>query len=140
MIQDTPTADPASEDLKPAVLFVEDDKPLREMWRDAFEPEFAVSTAASARDAEFQMHKQEFKVVVSDHLMPGGNGLGFLVRMREEYPRTQRILVTGFMKPEMLLRAVNEAGLLRYFVKPVNVGELGKAIREGVRIADGSAV
>jgi len=140
MRPDSPTAKTGSDEPKPAVLFVEDDKALREMWHAAFEAEFAVSTAASARDAEFQMHKQEFKVVVSDHLMPGGNGLGFLVRMREEYPRTQRILVTGFMKPEMLLRAVNEAGLLRYFVKPVNVGELGKAIREGVRIADGSAV
>ena len=43
-----------------------------------------------------------------------------------------------FMKPEMLLRAVNEAGLLRYFVKPVSVGELGKALHEAIRLYDGN--
>jgi DNA-binding NarL/FixJ family response regulator len=79
------------------------------------------------------MRKNTYKVVVSDHLMPGGNGLSFLVRMREEHPRTQRVLVTGYMKPEMLLRSVNEAGLLRYYLKPVTITDLVKTIREGIK-------
>jgi len=118
------------------VLIVDDDKPLLEMWKAALETEFAVTTATSAKDAEFLMRKNTYKVVVSDHLMPGGNGLSFLVRMREEHPRTQRVLVTGYMKPEMLLRSVNEAGLLRYYLKPVTIGDLVKTIREGIRAFD----
>jgi DNA-binding NtrC family response regulator len=125
----------ASGPLEP-VLIVDDDKPLLEMWKAALETEFAVTTATSAKDAEFLMRKNTYKVVVSDHLMPGGNGLSFLVRMREEHPRTQRVLVTGYMKPEMLLRSVNEAGLLRYYLKPVTISDLVKTIREGIRAFD----
>lgn len=118
------------------ILIVDDDKPLLEMWKAALETEFAVTTATSAKDAEFLMRKNTYKVVVSDHLMPGGNGLSFLVRMREEHPRTQRVLVTGYMKPEMLLRSVNEAGLLRYYLKPVTISDLVKTIRDGIRAYD----
>jgi DNA-binding NtrC family response regulator len=122
----------APETVEP-VLIVDDDKPLLEMWQAALQSEFDVTTATSAKDAEFLMRKNTYKVVVSDHLMPGGNGLSFLVRMREEHPRTQRVLVTGYMKPEMLLRSVNEAGLLRYYLKPVTITDLVKTIREGIK-------
>jgi len=118
------------------ILIVDDDKPLLEMWKAALESKFEVTTATSAKDAEFLMRKNTYKVVVSDHLMPGGNGLSFLVRMREEHPRTQRVLVTGYMKPEMLLRSVNEAGLLRYYLKPVTIADLVKTINEGIRFYD----
>ena len=68
--------------------------------------------------------------MVSDHLMPGGNGMSFLVRAREEYPQMQRILVTGYMKPEMLIRSVNEAALFRYLLKPVTLAELIKVVQD----------
>ena len=67
--------------------------------------------------------------------MPGGNGMTFLVRAREEYPNMQRILVTGYMKPEMLLRSVNEAALFRYLLKPVSVLELTKVVTEAAKLA-----
>ena len=68
--------------------------------------------------------------------MPGGNGLSFLVHVREEYPNTQRILVTGYMKPEMLLRSVNEAALYRYLLKPVSLPELVKTVVEAAKLYD----
>ncbi len=97
-----------------SVLLVDDERALLDAFAEALRPHFEVSTATSAREAEFLLHKRTFKVVVADHLMPGGNGMSFLVRCREEYPHMQRILVTGYMKPEMLLRSVNEAALYRY--------------------------
>lgn len=135
MSKAAPTPAPAKAD-RPAILVVDDDRPLLEMWREALDATFAVTTAQSTKDAETLIRKKPFKVIISDHLMPGGNGLSFLVRMREEFPRVQRILVTGYMKPEMLLRSVNEAGLLRYFLKPVNVAELTKTIHEAVKLYD----
>lgn len=136
MSKAAPAPVPAKAEPRPAILVVDDDRPLLEMWREALDSTFAVTTAQSTKDAEQLMRKKAFKVIVSDHLMPGGNGLSFLVRMREEFPRVQRILVTGYMKPEMLLRSVNEAGLLRYFLKPVNVAELTKTIQEAVKLHD----
>lgn len=128
------TSAPAAQ--KGAILLIDDELPLLEVFKSALEPYFEVFTATSAREAGFLMHKREFKVVVSDHLMPGGNGLAFLVNAREEHPDTQRILVTGYMKPEMLLRGVNEAALYRYLLKPVSLPELIKVVQEAAQLHD----
>jgi two-component system response regulator HupR/HoxA len=121
---------------KSSVLLIDDEKPLVQLFAEALAPYFDVDQATSSRDAGFMMHKKDYKVVVCDHLMPGGNGLSFLVHVREEYPNTQRILVTGYMKPEMLLRSVNEAALYRYLLKPVSLPELVKTVQEAAKLYD----
>jgi DNA-binding NtrC family response regulator len=123
---------------KPAVLLVDDEKPLVEAYGAALSPYFEVTIANSAREADFALQKNSFKVVVTDHLMPGGNGMNFLVRAREEFPHMQRVLVTGYMKPEMLMRSVNEAALYRYLLKPVAMAELVKVVQEAAKAHDAS--
>ncbi|ATC65516.1 hypothetical protein CMV30_17045 [Nibricoccus aquaticus] len=119
-----------------AILVVDDERPILDMFGSALETQFDVVTATSAREAEFALRKKAFKVVVADHLMPGGNGMSFLVRCREEYPHMQRVLVTGYMKPEMLLRSVNEAALYRYLLKPVQMTDLLRIVQDAVRAHD----
>ncbi len=126
----------AAKPAKGAVLLVDDEKPLLELYSEALSPFFDVAIATSSKEAGFLLHKRAFKVVVSDHLMPGGNGLSFLVDAREEYPEMQRVLVTGYMKPEMLLRSVNEAALYRYLLKPVSLPELVKTVVEAAKLHD----
>lgn len=126
----------AAKPAKSAVLLVDDEKPLLDLYAEALSPFFDVAVATSAKEAGFLLHKRAFKVVVSDHLMPGGNGLSFLVDAREEYPEMQRVLVTGYMKPEMLLRSVNEAALYRYLLKPVSLPELVKTVNEAAKLHD----
>ena len=127
---------PAPEPALEAVLVVDDEVPLLDVFAEALGTRFEVSIATSAREAEFILRKKAFKVVVADHLMPGGNGMSFLVRAREEYPHMQRILVTGYMKPEMLLRSVNEAALFRYLLKPVSVMELVNVVADAAKLHD----
>lgn len=121
---------------KDAVLLVDDEKPLLDVFAAALSPLFEITTAQTAREADFILQKKKFKVVVADHLMPGGNGMNFLVRAREEFPHMQRILVTGYMKPEMLLRSVNEAALFRYLLKPVAMTELVKVVQDATKAYD----
>lgn len=132
-----PDDDAAGEGKSP-ILVVDDEKPLLEIYAAALGPRFEVTTATSTREAEFALRKKKFKVVISDHLMPGGNGMSFLVRAREEHPEMQRVLITAYMKPEMLLRSVNEASLFRYLIKPVSVAELIKVVLEAVKLHDQS--
>ncbi len=135
MTAPTEAADAAKAKLG-AVLLVDDEKPLLDLYAESLAPYFDVAVATSAKEAGFILHKRTFKVVVSDHLMPGGNGLSFLVDAREEYPDMQRVLVTGYMKPEMLLRSVNEAALYRYLLKPVSLPELVKTVMEAAKLHD----
>ena len=121
---------------KNAVLLIDDEKPLLEVFEAALSADFEVVTATTVREGEDILRQRAFKVVVSDHLMPGGNGMNFLVRAREEYPHMQRVLVTGYMKPELLMRSVNEAALYRYLLKPVSLPELVKVVHEAAKAHD----
>lgn len=123
---------------KDAVLLVDDERPLLDVYTAALSPFFEITTASNAREADFILQKKAFKTVVADHLMPGGNGMNFLVRAREEFPHMQRVLVTGYMKPEMLLRSVNEAALFRYLLKPVSMVELVRVVQDAVKAHDTS--
>ena len=121
---------------KDAILVIDDEKPMLDIYAAALGSAFEVTTAQSAREAEFILYKKTFKVIISDHLMPGGNGMNLLVRAREEFPHTQRVLVTGYMKPEMLMRSVNEAALFRYLLKPISITELLKVVQDAARAHD----
>ncbi|OIR01477.1 hydrogenase transcriptional regulatory protein hupR1 [mine drainage metagenome] len=127
---------PAPPAKKDPVLLIDDERALLDVFAAALSPYFEITTATSVREAEFILHKKPFKVIVADHLMPGGNGMSLLVRVREEYPHMQRVLVTGYMKPEMLLRSVNEAALFRYLLKPVSINELIKVVQDAVKLHD----
>lgn len=115
------------------VLLVDDEPQLLEAMREGLEVEFAVETAASAAEAGKLMAARKFAVVVSDHVLPGEAGLDFLVRMRDLHPQTRRILLTGYMNPELLSRSVAVAGLSTCLIKPVQPAVLARAVRDAAR-------
>lgn len=117
---------------------VEDETPLLDVFVAALGHEFNVATAKSAREADAKLEQDEFKVIVADHLMPGETGLNLLIRTREMRPHMQRVLVTGFLKADILLRSVNEAGVFRCLLKPVSMAELVLVVREAVKAHDAS--
>ena len=128
----------ASSAPKDPVLLVDDEQALLDMFQAALSPRYDITMANTAREADLILHKKSFKVVIADHLMPGGNGMNFLTLAREEFPHMQRILVTGYMKPEMLLRSVNEAALFRYLLKPVAIAELLAVVQDAVKAHNAS--
>ena len=123
---------------KNTVLLVDDEQPLLDMYRAALSSTFDVAAAPNAHEASLLLQQRAFKVVIADHLMPGETGLNFLARVREEFPHMQRVLVTGYMKPDMLLRSVTDAAVFRCLIKPVPMGELIRVIQEAARAHDAS--
>ena len=57
--------------------------------------------------------------VVTDVFMPRLDGFGLLNRLREEFPETAVILLTGQGSIEDAVRAVKEEGAFYYFEKPI---------------------
>jgi DNA-binding NtrC family response regulator len=129
MSETKPTPAPAPE-LRPSVLLVDDERPYLEMLRTGLHREFEVQIALDAEDAEQRMNLRDYDVIVCDHLMPGEPGLDFLMRMAEARPATRRILMTGYINPELLSRSVAVAKLSRCMLKPTGVTELTRVLRE----------
>lgn len=114
---------------RPVVLLVDDEASVRDVLKLSLAEFFEVETAASANEAELFMATRAYDVVVCDHLMPDEEGLSFLVRARTRFPQTQRILLTGYVNPELLSRSTAVAGLAGCLMKPITAPTLIEAIR-----------
>ena len=114
------------------VLLVDDEPAFLDAMAQGMAGEFEIVTAASAAEAVSRMAMRKYAVVICDHILPGEAGLDFLIRMRERHPETRRILLTGYINPELLSRSIDVAGLSACMLKPVRAAELVKAVREAL--------
>lgn len=125
----------AVEDGRPAVLLVDDDANMilglsRLLQRDGY----PVLTARSAQEALDRLARQRVGVVISDQRMPGMSGTEFFSRIRDLYPNTVRILLSGYGSAEDLIEAINEGDIYRFLTKPVNIGQLRAALHKAFRL------
>jgi len=94
---------------------------------------WSIYTADSAREGLETLAHNDIDVVVSDEQMPEMAGSEFLAKVRENYPQTVRIILTGQAGLETAIRAINEGEVYRYFTKPCDAKELAAAIRQGLQ-------
>jgi two-component system response regulator HupR/HoxA len=111
------------------VLVIDDEPALLDVMRQEMGGEFDLETATSAAAAEQLIATRRYAVVVCDHVMPGEAGLDFLVRLYERAPEIRRILLTGYMNPELISRSFAVARVSACLLKPINYAELTKAVR-----------
>jgi response regulator RpfG family c-di-GMP phosphodiesterase len=71
-------------------------------------------------------------VIVSDMRMPGMDGATLLKHVKQLYPETTRILLTGEPGRDAAISAVNEAQIFRFLTKPCPPDQLRSAIEAGV--------
>jgi DNA-binding NtrC family response regulator len=119
-----------------AVLLVDDEPALLDIYAAILSPHFEISTAANAQEADAQLRQRSFKVIVADHLMPGETGLNFLARASEEFPHVQRVLVTGNMTEEMRRTAAETNLLFAFLVKPVAIAEFINVVKAAAYLHD----
>src|ERR1051325_2074293 len=92
---------------RPVVLLVDDDPAMRDVLELGLKEHFDLECARSTDEAELMLGTRSFDVIVCDHLMPVEEGLPFLTRARTQHPKVQRILMTGYMNPELLSRSTS---------------------------------
>jgi HD-like signal output (HDOD) protein len=81
------------------ILFVEDNELLLELYGNLLLDErdqWATALAPDGETALKLLQKSPFDVVVSDMQMPGMNGIELLREVREMYPQSSRIIISGF--------------------------------------------
>jgi putative nucleotidyltransferase with HDIG domain len=111
------------------ILFV-DDEPrvldgLRRMLRTSREQWHMRFCDGPLRALE-ALQEEPFDVVVTDMRMPVMDGAELLSRIRDQYPQTIRIVLSGQSEQERVLRAVGPAH--QYLSKPCNPDELRSTI------------
>ena len=102
-------------------LFVDDDPNILAAFNRYLRNEFTFETASSGQDGlNILEEKGPFAVVVADMRMPNMDGVVFLKKVKENYPNTVRIMLTGNADMQTAVNAVNEGNIFRFLTKPAS--------------------
>lgn len=117
---------------QPLVLVVDDEVEIRSALQLGLQDEFQIECVGSAEEAEARLAVAGFDAILCDHLMPGEDGLPFLIRMHAKYPHVHRVMMTSYINPEILSRSIPLAGLAACLTKPIALAELKAALHKVV--------
>eukprot|EP01032_Pedospumella_encystans_P027895 gene27895-31511_t len=119
----------------PRTLLLLDDEPniIRSLNRALRLDGYKILAATSAADALKLLAMNPVQVVVSDHRMPEMTGIEFLSRVKELYPDTVRIILSGYADLDSVIDAINRGAVYRYFTKPWDDEQLRECVQEAFR-------
>jgi putative nucleotidyltransferase with HDIG domain len=120
--------------MKQDILIVDDDKLILTFTADVLQKvgSHPIVTSSPLEALEI-VSRQPIAVVVSDHFMPEMNGNELLTRIKELSPSTTRIMMTSATDLNIALTAINSGEVFRFLPKPWKVGEMVKAVKDGLR-------
>lgn len=111
------------------ILFVDDEENVLQSMKRQLRKRFPLQTALSGDEAlKVLKEKGPFAVIVSDMRMPGMNGVELLSRVKDLYPDTVRIMLTGNADQETAMDAVNNGQIFRFLTKPCSIAILVPAL------------
>jgi len=119
---------------RPVLLIIDDEKRSLEALRRVLSPEFEVLTAPGAAEAETLLESERVHVILCDQRMPGENGVAFLKRVRDRWPETVRLIISGYTDSEDIIAGINEAGIYQYITKPWEPEALKAAVRDAAAL------
>lgn len=106
------------------ILFVDDEvKVLNSIKRAVITEGFKSHFATSGEKALEVMESTNISVIVTDMRMPGMDGLKLLKIVKEKYPDTIRIVLSGYAQLTQILATVNQVGVFKFITKPWSMDE-----------------
>lgn len=123
--EDLPEGIIAGEEQAFTLLFVDDEESvLSSLQRIFLEENYRILTATSADKALEVMNSERIHLVVSDHRMPGITGAELLKEIKERWPETIRIMLTGYADVQSIMGAVKDGAVYKFITKPWNDEDL----------------
>jgi len=115
------------------ILLVEDDRITRlKLKRWLQELNCEVIEASNGNEGIDLYHDQRPDLVITDIIMPEKDGIQMLLELQREYSDLNFFFISGVgeKEPGEYLPQVQNIGVLRTFVKPIDKGELLAAVVE----------
>lgn len=119
---------------RPTVLCVDDEVRSLETLERTLDEEFNVLTATDAEQALTLLEQTNVQVVLCDQRMPGKTGVELLTEVRERWPQTARLILSGYTDSEDIIKGLNDAGILQYITKPWHPDNLLLIMRGACRL------
>jgi len=107
------------------LLFVDDEVGvLKALGRIFLDENYRILTAATGAEALQILAEKQVHLIISDHRMPGMTGAQLLKEIKQKWPETIRIMLTGYADVQSIMGAVNEGAVYKFITKPWNDEDL----------------
>jgi diguanylate cyclase (GGDEF)-like protein/PAS domain S-box-containing protein len=114
------------------LLIVDDDVNVLASLHRLFRRDgYQILTAATPAEGFELLALHAVQVIVCDQRMPGMSGTEFLGKVKEMYPETIRIVLSGYTGLEAVLDSINRGAIYRFYTKPWDDTQL----RDNIRLA-----
>jgi response regulator RpfG family c-di-GMP phosphodiesterase len=122
-------------ELKPRILYIDDEKANLINLEQTFGREFQIFTADSGEKGLALLDREgEMAVVIADQRMPGLTGIDTLFKVRELYPDSVRMVITAYTEVQDLIDAINRGHIYKYIIKPWNKDGLQVTLKNAVEL------
>lgn len=118
------------------ILYIDDERHNLYAFRAAFRIDFDILLAESADEAREILKEKEVPIIIADQRMPKETGIEFFESIKDKYPYTMRILLTGYTDIQAVISAVNVGNIFRYLQKPWNEEEITTAVHSAFEVYD----
>jgi two-component system response regulator AtoC len=117
-------------DAKRHILVVDDEAAVRSGIAQVLSrPDQAVIAVADGAQALAQLARQPFDLVLLDIKLPDIDGVQLLKRLRQDFPETGVIMITGYPTIQGAVECIRR-GALDYLVKPFRINELEAVVQQ----------
>ena len=113
-----------------AILVVDDEGEILYSLRGLLRKEYDFHTAQSGYEGLRLLERTPIHVVMADQRMPEMTGVDFLAQVRDRFPETARLLLTGYADLPAVIEAINRGQVFRYLTKPWDPDELRLVLRQ----------
>lgn len=117
-------------DEKPRILVVDDDETIRTTMKVILQNEgYIVDLAATGKEAIQKTQENSYNLALLDIRLPDIEGVELLKLLKDNVPRTRKIMVTGYPSMQNAITALNK-NADAYLLKPVDVEKLLKTVKD----------
>ena len=128
-----PGPDPAQDGARATILLVEDDEMFRGLLRQVLEGQgyqvLAVENPAAALELA-AARGDGVRLLLSDMVMPGGNGADLAQKLGSRYPAMKVVLMSGYTDDALASRSADPTVANAFLEKPYATRDLLRLIRE----------
>lgn len=119
------------------LLCIDDDQDILNVLERIFsKADYKVYTSTDSNEAIGLIKMHDIGVVLCDYNMPDMNGVDVLSEIKERYPDTVRLLLTGETDSQLAVDAINKGAIFKFMHKSWDRGELIRMVKEAFQLFD----
>ena len=115
----------------PRILIVDDEVEITEILADLLSADYLCVRAGSAEQALSQLAANQFQLVISDITMPGMSGLEMIPHVKELWPDTVVVMISGMQTVESAIGALR-LGAFDYLMKPFDLRQVEAVVKRAL--------